>query len=138
MPASAVMAVLINGDRILMIRRGPAVRRAGFWSPPGGMIEPGESQRDAVVRELQEELGLQAAAVRKVWECLTDDGRIRLHWWLVKAPIATLKPVTDEVAETRWITAQEFAELSPRFMAHAPFFLEVLPRLITTARPTGS
>ena len=46
----AVVAVLLRADRVLAIRRGPGVARPGYWQPLSGRIEPGESQRDAVVR----------------------------------------------------------------------------------------
>jgi 8-oxo-dGTP diphosphatase len=131
MRPGAVMAVLLDRDRMLMIRRSTAVRRGGYWSAPGGMIEPGESQRDAIVRELREELGLEATPVSKVWECLTDDGRIRLHWWLVSAADQQLTPAPEEISATRWITPEEFSTLMPRFSAHEPFFRDVLPGLIT-------
>jgi 8-oxo-dGTP diphosphatase len=132
------MAIVLDGNRMLMIRRAATVRRGGYWSPPGGLIESSESQADAVVRELREELGIEATAIRKVWECLTDDRRFCLHWWLADTAEKALKPTPEEVAETRWITAEQFAALSPRFEAHTPFFRDVLPGLITGAIPTGS
>jgi 8-oxo-dGTP diphosphatase len=56
-PELAVGAIVVDDDRLLMIRRGhgPA---AGTWSVPGGHIERGETAAEAVVRELQEETGL--------------------------------------------------------------------------------
>jgi 8-oxo-dGTP diphosphatase len=56
-PELAVGAIVVDDDRLLMIRRGhgPA---AGTWSVPGGRIERGETAAEAVVRELQEETGL--------------------------------------------------------------------------------
>jgi 8-oxo-dGTP diphosphatase len=57
-PVACVGAVISDEDgRILLILRGhePAM---GLWSIPGGRIEPGESDEDAVVREIREETGL--------------------------------------------------------------------------------
>ena len=68
---------------MLVIRRGPLARLPGYWSPPSGRVEPGESQQQTVVREMQEEVGLRVRAVEKVWECETDDGTFLLHWWAV-------------------------------------------------------
>ena len=101
----------------------------GYWSPPSGRIEEGESQPQAVVREMREELGLGVRPVRKAWECLTDDGRYRLHWWVVEEDGALLRPAPDEVAGTRWVDATEFAAISPTFEGDRVFFREVWPRL---------
>ncbi len=56
---AAVGAVIRDDrDRLLLIRRGREPGR-GRWSIPGGRVEPGESARDAVVREVEEETGLR-------------------------------------------------------------------------------
>jgi 8-oxo-dGTP diphosphatase len=44
--------------RVLFAQRPPGKAYAGYWEFPGGKIEPGESAQDALVRELQEELGV--------------------------------------------------------------------------------
>ncbi len=47
--------------RLLMQRRPVGKRHAGLWEFPGGKVEPGESPRAALVRELAEELGIAVA-----------------------------------------------------------------------------
>ncbi len=129
--SEAVVAVVLDGNRMLVIRRGPAARRrTGYWGPPSGMIEPGESAAEAVERELKEEAGLDARAERKVWECFTDDGLIRLHWWLASVQSTELHPAPGEVDEFRWVTPQAFIRLSPRFSAHDQFVADILPGLL--------
>lgn len=44
--------------RVLMQRRPPGKAHGGLWEFPGGKIEPGETPRDALVREVNEELGI--------------------------------------------------------------------------------
>lgn len=51
-----------GGDEVLLIRRGKPPRE-GEWSLPGGRIERGEAVRDAAMRELVEETGVQARLV---------------------------------------------------------------------------
>ena len=52
-------AILHRGDgKVLMAQRLPGTPYAGFWEFPGGKLEPGESAHDALLRELDEELGI--------------------------------------------------------------------------------
>jgi 8-oxo-dGTP pyrophosphatase MutT (NUDIX family) len=125
----AVVAVLRRDGRILVIRRGPKAILSGYWAPLSGRVEPGESQETAVVREVREEVGLRARALAKVWECDTDDGQIRLHWWTVEAEPGVLDVDPGEVSEARWIHPDEFVALDPTFAGDRVFFAKVLPTL---------
>lgn len=58
-------AVLIDG-RLLAARRSAPAELAGRWELPGGKVEPGESPEQALVRELREELGVEAEPVERV------------------------------------------------------------------------
>ncbi|MEU9051943.1 NUDIX domain-containing protein [Streptomyces sp. NPDC048384] len=125
----AIVAVLLRADRVLAIRRGPAVARPGYWQPLSGKIEPGETQREAVVREVGEEVGLTVVPLAKVWESETDDGRFRLHWWTANAEAGDVVPDPGEVAEARWVTPEEFLSLDPVFEGDREFFERILPTL---------
>ena len=59
-PTPAVGIVCIRGEEVLLIRRGTPPKQ-GEWSIPGGRIEPGERAKDAALRELKEETGVDAA-----------------------------------------------------------------------------
>jgi 8-oxo-dGTP diphosphatase len=63
-----VAAVARRGTRILITRRRDDAARAGLWEFPGGKVEPGESEPDALRREIREELG-----------CAIDVGRLLLR-----------------------------------------------------------
>ncbi len=125
----AVVAVVRRDDRVLVIRRGPLAILPGYWSPPSGRIEPGESQEETVVREVREEVGLQVRPVAKVWECETDDGVFLLHWWAVEVTGGELKLEPREASEARWVDTPEFLELEPTFAGDREFFQRVLPNL---------
>ncbi len=108
----------------------------GYWCPPSGRIEPGETQEEAVVREVAEELGLVTTPVRKVWECPTDDGDFTLHWWLVEVGTGDVRLDPNEIADARWVTAEEFLELHPTFAGDREFFETILPALDVTPMAT--
>jgi 8-oxo-dGTP diphosphatase len=59
------VGVLKRADgRVLMAERTPGQLSAGFWELPGGKVDPGETPLQAAVRELAEEIGITALAVR--------------------------------------------------------------------------
>jgi 8-oxo-dGTP diphosphatase len=126
--------VIPKKGRVLVIKRGPDVILPGYWCPPSGRVEPEESQEQAVVREVAEELGLRAKPVRKVWECPTDDGEFILHWWIAEVEHYDLSPNKGEVADARWVTPEEFLELTPTFEGDRRFFRSVsAPKLVRTS-----
>ncbi|MEU5596352.1 (deoxy)nucleoside triphosphate pyrophosphohydrolase [Streptomyces sp. NPDC020298] len=61
-----VGAALLDDGRLLAARRSAPPELAGRWELPGGKVEPGESPEDALVRELREELGVDAEVVERV------------------------------------------------------------------------
>jgi len=83
---AGVGAVLFDGSRILLIKRGYPPGE-GVWSVPGGAIEAGEDLCRAAVRELEEETGLRAKPLGIVWvfQVIVRDsaGRPRYHYVVV-------------------------------------------------------
>ncbi|MEU6823277.1 NUDIX hydrolase [Streptomyces atriruber] len=62
-------AVVVFRRRVLLVRRSETERfLPGVWGVPCGKLEPGESPRDGVLRELKEETGLLGRVMRKVGE----------------------------------------------------------------------
>jgi len=129
----AVVAVLRRGDRLLAIKRAPGVILPGYWTPPSGRVEPGETHEQALVREVEEELGVKVTPIAKVWECPTDDGEFQLHWWTADIePDELLRLDPTEVEDARWVTCNEFLELAPTFSGDRDFIAHVLPTLAPT------
>ena len=62
MPLVGVGAVIVEAERVLLVRRG-AEPLKGHWSLPGGLLEVGESLTEGVKREVLEETGLMVEPV---------------------------------------------------------------------------
>jgi len=125
-----VVAVIRNGNKVLLIQRVPSVRGGGYWAPVSGEVEPGESQEAAVVREAKEEVGLTVRPLRKVWENISSRGTFRLHWWLAEYVGGELVLEKREVSDARWLTADEICRLDSTFEGDREFFQKVLPSLM--------
>jgi NADH pyrophosphatase NudC (nudix superfamily) len=128
MLSDAIVAVIINGDKILLIERAPRGLYSGYWAPVSGKVEPGESQEAAVVRESMEEVGLTVRPVRKVWENITTSGTYRLHWWLAEYVGGELVLDKREVSDARWCTVKEISSLKI-FEGDREFYETILPHL---------
>ena len=85
-PVVGVGAVIIDGDRVVLVRRAHEPLK-GEWSLPGGAVELGETLAEAIVREVREETGLDVC-VGPIVEILdrvhrAADGRIDYHFVLL-------------------------------------------------------
>jgi len=124
----AVVAILQREGRLLLGKRSLDRQIApGYWCPISGRVEPGESQANAVVREVWEEAGLRARALGKVAQCDTHDGSAILHWWLTELLDAAPERLADaENSELRWFTPDELRSLEPTFAEDIAILLEAV------------
>ncbi len=85
-PALAVLAVVLHGDQVLLVRRRNPPD-AGLWGYPGGHVEAGETALAAAARELAEETSVRADPLEYLANLdiiLRDaDGRLEHHFFLV-------------------------------------------------------
>ncbi len=115
-PMHAVVAIVRRDERVLFVRRSPAARGAvGYWTPVSGRLEPGETEPQALRREVREEVGLEVEARAKVATIASRDGRYLLHFWTCTLLGGEARPVSDEVADLRWLRLDELHALAPVF-----------------------
>jgi len=119
-PKAAVSAIIIEDDRLLLIRRAKDPNK-GLWSFPGGGIELGETAAEACAREVFEETGLvvdvgSVAGVRDVIG--RDGGGVSYHYVIVnfRAKVVSGELIAgSDAQEARWVSLGDLAdqELTP-------------------------
>ena len=104
-------AVLIEEQRVLLSQRKAGAHLAGAWELPGGKVNDGEDPRDALRRELHEELGIEATVgeiVDVTFHRYDDAGKAVLLLFFEAQRTATSPPPRAlDVAAVRWATADE-------------------------------
>ena len=107
-PLAVAAAVIVGPDgRILISRRHDHLHQGGLWEFPGGKQEPGEDARQALRRELHEELGIEVLRARPLIRVLHDygDRHVLLDVWRVEAFSGT--PQGQQGQPLAWVTPDE-------------------------------
>jgi 8-oxo-dGTP diphosphatase len=115
-PIVGVLAVVIRGERALIVRRSNPPM-PGRWGFPGGVLELGETVAQGAMRELLEETGVIAEAAGPLTVIDTidrdEEGRVRYHYTLV-AVIGHWQSgegvAADDADEVAWLTRAEIIE----------------------------
>src|SRR3954451_11178204 len=104
-------AILDDGGRVLAAQRIRPVHLAGRWEFPGGKVEPGERDEDALVRECREELGVDVVLGERGGEDLTipASGAVLRVW---QARIVSGELALVEHVAARWLAADELGEVA--------------------------
>ena len=118
-----VVAALIedphSASRFLVQQRMPGGSRGSLWEFPGGKVEPGESDQQALIREGREELGVELAVDAPRWRAFHHYRDLSVELVLYVAQIRSGVP--------KPLKAQRLQYLHPREMSALPFCEADLP-----------
>jgi len=121
------VGVVVRDGRMLVIRRAQSVVAPRVYCFPGGGIEKGETEEEALVREFREEVGATLRPVRRLWQCVTP-WKVELAWWLGALEAdARLTANPREVESIHWFTPSEMAAL-PDLLESNRAFLDLIER----------
>lgn len=106
-----VAGIIVDpAGRILIAKRPDHLHQGGLWEFPGGKCEPVEEPRRALVRELQEELGIAVTGCRPYWQESHDypDKHVLLDFWWVDGFRG--EPAGMEGQQVRWVARAELGQ----------------------------
>ena len=131
-PIPVVCAIIEQNGKFLAAQRGKGQSNAKLWEFPGGKVHPGESPRDALRREIEEELGIKVEIGAEMAPVIHEYSWISIE---LKAFICQIKsgaPVPTEHSQIRFIDAKEAESLQ-----WAPADIPILERYLKTAGMAG-
>ncbi|HEY2195730.1 MAG TPA: (deoxy)nucleoside triphosphate pyrophosphohydrolase [Actinomycetospora sp.] len=109
-----VGAAVVADGRLLAAQRAEPADMRGRWELPGGSVEPGETERDALVREMREELGLPVAVGERLGPDMPVEGRRGMALLLRFYRCTPLDGVQAQALEhlaLRWVGPDELDDL---------------------------
>lgn len=96
--------------RVLVSRRTDPPHLAGFWEFPGGKVDPGETDAEALVRELREELHLDTAVEDRLGDDLRIGETAVLRVYLARV-LSDGEPALVDHDAHRWLAADELDDV---------------------------
>ncbi len=104
-----VAAIVIENRRVLLTQRKKGGHLAGAWEFPGGKVEAGEDPKQALVRELSEEIGIDAVVsdiVEVTFHAYPEKDVLLLFYAAARVP-GSPEPTAKDVADVRFATLDE-------------------------------
>lgn len=107
-----VGAAIIEDNKVLATERSHSMTLSGMWEFPGGKIEANESEKEALIREIKEELKVDIEILDYINEATYtyDFGTVSLKVYTAKITSGEL--VLEEHSDSKWLTAAELAKIN--------------------------
>ena len=106
-----VAALIADGERFLVQQRLPNKSRPNLWEFPGGKVEPGETDEQALARECEEELAVSLHVGRRLWSTTHAYADLTIELVLYAARIERGDPKCLGAQALRWASVQELKSL---------------------------
>ena len=107
----AVSAIIENNHKILLIQRAKDPWK-GMWGTPGGKIEKGESETDAIIREISEELSVKFIPIKEIKKYYyEDENHVCVTTVFLGKIEGNIKTKEDEIADLKWLSPKEALDL---------------------------
>jgi 8-oxo-dGTP diphosphatase len=104
-------AIIRREGKILAAQRGKDVHLAGQWEFPGGKVNLEESEEACIVREIQEELGIEVLPVRRLSDSIHDYGDKQIRLIPFECDLLKGEPIAKEHAALAWFHPKDMASL---------------------------
>ncbi len=115
MAKTSIAGIAVCGRKVLIAHRNPTGQMGGRWEFPGGKVEEGESDEEALVREFKEEFGIKVKVVKLIAKNVFEhNGPNDLHAYLIKVPHRGrfFKYRLTEHTEYKWIDIEGIGDLN--------------------------
>ncbi|MCH5291242.1 MAG: NUDIX domain-containing protein [Treponema sp.] len=115
MAKTSIACIAISGKKVLVAHRNPTGQMGGRWEFPGGKVEPGETDQAAIIREMDEEFGIQVVPGELIAQAsfFHNDEEVALHCYRMFVPHDGIQSAyrLTEHSEYRWADVSEIPGL---------------------------
>lgn len=115
MPKTSIAGIAIDGRYVLIAHRNPTGAMGGRWEFPGGKVDEGENDLQALVREFKEEFGIKIKPGKRIAEAVFEhNGKNDLHAYTIKVPHkgTFFKYKLTEHTEYKWVDIDDIKTMN--------------------------